>query len=237
MTESLPFEIQPQPDDRSCGPTCLQAVYRYFGKEVELGALIDDIPQLETGGTLAVQLGAHALSQGFGALILTYNLQLFDPTWFAKPGVDLAERLRKQAANKNDDGRLKLATEQYLEFLGRGGEVQHEVLNSALIRRFLRAGLPVLTGLSSTYLYQAARERPHDDKADDTGGEPVGHFVVLCGENAEERTVMVADPWPEPAVKGLVHTHRFDRVMCSILLGVLTYDANLLILFPKGQRP
>ena len=28
----LPVEILPQPDETTCGPTCLHAVFRYFGE-------------------------------------------------------------------------------------------------------------------------------------------------------------------------------------------------------------
>ena len=34
MRDLTVFEIQRQPDDVSCGPTCLHAVYRYFGDEL-----------------------------------------------------------------------------------------------------------------------------------------------------------------------------------------------------------
>ena len=30
------LEIQAQPDDLTCGPTCLHAVYRYFGDDVSI---------------------------------------------------------------------------------------------------------------------------------------------------------------------------------------------------------
>src|SRR5262245_33204098 len=60
MRDLKNFEIQRQPDDQTCGPTCLHAVYRYFGDELELDRLISEIPMLEQGGgTLEVMLGVH----------------------------------------------------------------------------------------------------------------------------------------------------------------------------------
>ena len=35
--------------------------------------------------TLAVLLGCHALRRGYEATIYTFNLQVFDPTWFEEP--------------------------------------------------------------------------------------------------------------------------------------------------------
>ena len=78
----LEFDIQPQPDNTTCGPTCLHALYRFHGDEMELEQTIAEVPKLEEGGTLAVLLGCHALARGFDAHIITCNLQVFDPTWF-----------------------------------------------------------------------------------------------------------------------------------------------------------
>ena len=39
----------PQPDDTTCGPTCLHAVYRYWDERVTLDEVIASVPRLETG--------------------------------------------------------------------------------------------------------------------------------------------------------------------------------------------
>jgi hypothetical protein len=82
----------------------------------------------------------------------------------------------------------------YLEFLSLGGQVRYEDLTPKLIRKFVSRGTPILTGLSSTYLYKEARELP-DSTHDDLRGDPAGHFVVLCGYTRETREVHVADPY------------------------------------------
>lgn len=231
----LPVGIRRQPSDSSCGATCLHAVYEYFGDSVPLGRLVDEVPELPAGGTLAVTLALHALRRGFSAELYTYNLQVFDPTWF-RPGVDLADKLRAQRAAKRSR-KLRGATEQYLEFLELGGTVHAEELTPALLRRFLKRDLPVLTGLSSTYLYQSAREL-EDGGTDDIAGGPVGHFVVLHGYHADRREVHVADPWhPNPVSPDPNYWVDIQRLLNSILLGIVTYDANLLVLEPKGDRP
>jgi hypothetical protein len=59
----------------------------------------------------------------------------------------------------------------------------------------------------------------------------VGHFVVLTGYDSETRNVFVADPFQlNPVSEGQQYAVNIDRVLCSILLGVLTYDANLVII-------
>lgn len=237
MAERLQLEILPQPDDRTCGPTCLHAVYRYHGLDLSLDEVIRDVRTLDSGGTLAVLLGNDALERGFEAILYTYNLQVFDPTWFTDDSVDIAERLMRQRAVKSGR-RLQAATRAYLEFIERGGDLRLADLTPALIRKYLTKKQPILTGLSSTFLYRAMREYGDDDDSDDIRGEPQGHFVVLAGYDADDRVVHVADPFLENPMVRRAHYYEvdIDRVIGSILLGVLTYDAVLLVVRPKRQN-
>lgn len=229
----LPFRIQAQPDDSTCGPTCLHAVYRYLGDETcTLDEIVAGVSELEEGGTLAVFLACDALRRGYRATIITYNLQVFDPTWFGPSDVDIASRLAKQSRAKHDP-KLRAATEGYLEFLRLGGVLKLEDLTSALVRKQLTKGWPILTGLSATYLYRSPREFGPENDEDDIRGQPVGHFVVLCGYNRKSREVVVADPlYPNPLSESHMYSVTIDRVINAILLGIITYDANLLVLRP-----
>lgn len=233
---ALDFEMQGQPDDASCGPTCLQAVYRFFGDDIPLDDVIAQVTRLAHGGTLAVNLANHALRRGYRAMIYTYNLTVFDPSWFEGKPVDLAERLSAQAKAKRSR-RLREATEAYLEFLSLGGELEMEDLTPALLRRWLSEDRPILTGLSSTFLYRTPREVGTETLVDDdVRGVPTGHFVVLCGWDPEERAVRIADPYAEnPRFQRHIYWLPAERVINAILLGVLTYDANLLLLDPPDR--
>lgn len=233
VTLTLPVRMRPQPDETTCGPTCLQAIYAYWGRDEAVEAVIARTRKLENGGgTFAVFLACDALRQGYSATIYTYNLMVFDPTWFVGR-VDIAERLRRQREAKTDE-RLHYVTEGYLEFLALGGRLRFVDLSRSLMRGILRRGLPILTGLSSTYLYRAVREHGPDDIPDDIRGTPSGHFVVLAGYDRRQRSVLVADPYgPHPY--GPTHEYwlSIDRVLGAILLGIVTHDANLLVI----QRP
>src|SRR5271163_3163697 len=78
----LNFDIKAQPDEVTCGPTCLHALYQYYNDSISLKEVIREVKSLKTGGTLAVMLGNHALKHGYKAYIYTHNLNIFDPTWF-----------------------------------------------------------------------------------------------------------------------------------------------------------
>ena len=232
----IALDIESQPDDTTCGPTCLQAVYRYFNDHLPLEQVIHDIVPLDQGGTLAVSLAAHALRRGYDATIYTYNLQLFDPTWFRDGrAVDIVRRLQAQRELKSDP-KLAVATDAYLEFFELGGKLRFEDLEPKLLERLFDAETPVLTGLSGTYLYACAREGPLD--YDDLGGEPAGHFVILCGYDREADTIRIADPLHDnPRYGAPYYDVDVRRLIRAILLGVLTYDANLLVLTPGDATP
>jgi len=230
------FQILPQPDDATCGPTCLQAVYGHFDDPLPLDAVIGEVEPLETGGTLAVNLARHALRRGYSATIYTYNLDMFDPTWFPPTRQDLARRLRAQADHK-EDPKLRSATSAYLDFLELGGRVEHEELSREFLARLLAEG-PLITGLCSTYLYSCQRELgAHQLVADDVRGHPTGHFVVLAGYDGLRDRVDVADPLVNrPDFDSHLYSVAVDRVIGAILLGVLTYDANLTVLRPPVTK-
>jgi hypothetical protein len=101
-------------------------------------------------------------------------------------------------------------------------------LSYALIHGLLRRGLPILTGLSATFLYRAAREHGPDDIPDDICGFPAGHFVVIAGYNRTRRMLLIADPYG-PTQE---YWSNIDRVIGAILLGIVTYDSNLLVIHP-----
>lgn len=237
MPSHRDFAIQLQPDGATCGPTCLQAIYRYWGDEVPLQEVVARVPQLDDGGVLAVHLGCHALRRGYSARIATLNLQLFDPSWFDGRAVDLRAKLVEQASHKSKR-KLRFATEAYLEFLDLGGEVVMPDISPATLAAILAEEVPVMTGLSATWLYRTYRETGVQPVDDDVRGVPQGHFVVLCGWDAERRRVRVADPErANPISREPIYEVDVDRLVAAIHLGVLTYDANVLTLRPGSRTP
>jgi hypothetical protein len=239
MDPTLPLDIRRQPDDTTCGPTCLHAIYRYYGDPISLDAVIDQVPQWQQGGTLAVYLAIHALRRGYQATIIPFNLNLFDPTWRGLSPDQIAAKLRDQLAFKQEQTGLGEVTRAYLEYLDLGGRLRFEVLTPALIRRYLKRGAPILTGLSATYLYNMVREYETGGQTvgDDVRGQSMGHFVVLWGYSRQDRCVLVADPLvPNPLAPGRYYGVDIYRLVCAIMLGILTYDGNLLIVRPRSGK-
>lgn len=230
--EPLAFPIVSQPTETSCGPTCLDAVYRYWGRPADLSEIIEQIPENEDGGTFSVILAIHALRRGYRATIFSYNLRVFDPTWFDLPPPELRAKLRQRAAVIRSK-KAKANIEAYDDFLELGGIARFDELTPALLADLLSHGRPIIAGLSATHLYRHIRALP-DGQDDDVRGEAEGHFVVLFAYDLERDLVHIADPYlKNPLANANLYTVGVQRLINAIMLGIVTYDANLLIIEPE----
>lgn len=237
VARELDVERILQPDEVTCGPTCLRKVFRFFGQPTPLDEVLSALERNEDGGTLAVFLGIAALKRGFNARIYSYDLRIFDPTWYDLSSEALTDKIFARFPYLSDEKRLRAAG-AYIRFLEMGGRLSFDDLTPALFKQIIDRGHPVLAGLSATYLYRYARERwdaqaqEHID--DDIRGEPTGHFVVISGYDQWGRVLTVIDPSEHfqhaEAVRVQVDS---DRLINSILLGDATYDAVLLEVWPK----
>ncbi|MDZ4714508.1 MAG: peptidase-C39 like family protein [Cytophagales bacterium] len=228
----LDFDIKAQPDEVTCGPTCLHAMYQYYKDDISLAQVIREVKQLKNGGTLAVMMGNHALERGYRAYIYTYNLNVIDPTWFKLSSPKIIHNLRRQMRYKKKRRELQVASKAYIKFLENGGKLLSAELDEKLITGYLKKSIPILSGLSATYLYGTEREIPKTNKYDSIRGEPVGHFAIINGYDTNSGSVSLADPMNPNPLKSQYYRVTFDRLLNSIMLGIVTYDANLLIIQP-----
>jgi hypothetical protein len=232
----LGFIVDEQLDDDTCGAACLHGIYRHYGDRVPLDDLARELELSDYSGTFDVFLANHALKRGYKVTLYTYNLQIFDPTWFELSRAEIRARLAAQAAVKQKWKRLQIATRGYDEFLALGGRLRFRDLEPALLRKYLKRGIPVITGLSATYLYRSVRDIPTTNADDDVRGEPVGHFVVLTGYRKDTREILIADPLRNnPLAASRYYAVKAHRLIGAILLGTMTYDANLLIVERKRK--
>lgn len=228
------IEILPQPTESTCGPTCLHSVYSYLGSEFDLQALIEEIPETESGGTFSVILALHALRNGFAASIYSYNLKTFDPTWEGLSSEAIASKLETRL-HRTRSPKARANLQAYVDFLKEGGTLSFEELTPALLKRILKKDTPIIAGLSSTHLYRDSRLNKDGDP-DDVHGDPEGHFVVISNWNASEKQFIVADPYRKnPVSAGQIYGVGVHRLINSILLGIVTYDANMLVIQSKSN--
>ncbi len=231
----LNVTVSKQPDDESCGITCLQAIYRYYGNEIPLETLKSEVEHWQTGGTVSVNLGRHALNSGFNAEIYPYNIKLFDPTWKKLNSKELQNKLnlsRKRTRSKKQ----KKVIGFYLDFLRKGGILKFDDLDEDLFDKLFSKKKPIIVGLSATYLYQSMRETPDNEENDIIGG-PVGHFAVVSAWDRAKRLVAIHDPMRKnPFSETGTYMLPFTKFTNAVMLGVLTYDENLLVISPETNH-
>lgn len=231
----LPVQRFIQPDDVTCGPTCLRNVYDFFGVHLELEQVLREIDRNDDGGTLAVFLGISARKRGFAARIYTYDLRIFDPSWYTLPAEELSEKIHARIPYLGTAKEVR-AAKAYLQFLKCGGQLAFDELTPTLLKDILDRDHPVLAGLSATYLYRMPRERIVTGTDvlvdDDVAGDAVGHFIVVNGYEHWGRRFALRDPSAHVPVsedgRQVVDAH---RLINAILLGDLTHDAVLLELW------
>lgn len=226
----MPVPRIEQPDEVTCGPTCLAQVYDYYGLEKPLDQVIEETPRLPDGGTLGAYLGIGAIKNGFSVQLYSYNLRVFDPTWRELEKPALLEKLAQRRAVVRSD-RLQRAITGYIDFLELGGEVRFAELTERTLTRIIARRRPIITGLNATHLYRTPREL--GEEYDDIRGNPVGHFVVLSGYYPKTGRFLVRDPSTHiPFSSSGTYLVRGDRLIAAILLGDITYDAVLLVVSP-----
>ncbi len=230
LPESVELEVPrfAQPDDCSCGPTCLRQVYAALGAPRDHAEVDASVRRTPDGGTVAVWLGLAALGAGYAATLYPFGVQVFDPTWWGLDGAALRAKLVARAATRDSaDARDYILS--YVEFLDAGGTIRFQELTRALLCSRLAAGHPLVCGLSATWLYREQRQDPITDTSDDVGGEPVGHFVTLSGYREWGADFAVCDPEADApfSADGRYHAPA-RRLLKGILLGDLTRDALLL---------
>lgn len=233
----IDIKINTQPDDETCGPTCLHAIYQYYGYPISLEEVTKTVQRSASGGTLAAYLGAHALERGFTASILINNMDIFDPSWFehSEASVNLAAKLDEQLEFKKDEG-IQQSSLAYKEFIRLGGIIKFKFLSVELLKEYFSYNLPIITGLSATYLYNSPREVYINKKSqfDDIKGTPLGHFVIIAGFDECHNQILVVDPFRENMLsRNNYYRVSAHRLINAILMGMITYDANLLIIQPR----
>lgn len=233
----LDFIMTTQPNDETCGATCLHSIYHYYGLNISLDRVIAEVERSRSGGTLGAYLGCHALKQGFKCTIYVNNVRFFDPTWFKNSGAPqelLISKLKAQCKFKHakDFVQVSKAFENYLSL---GGEVRFKTIDLNTFKEYFKKNIPILTGLSATYLYRSARECYTSDGVsyyDDLQGQPCGHFVVLCGYSDKRSHIHIADPYREnPFTHDNYYHVSIQRTINAIMMGALTYDAVMLMIY------
>ena len=144
-----------QPDDLSCGPTCLAQVYRYYGHDKRaVRTVIDETARNPDGGTLAVYLGVSALRNGFGAASTRTTCGSSIPPGGSSPAAIAQAGEAAPAPGRPARPKLQRSRAAYIEFLGPRRQGALPELTRELMVRILAAAVTPSSRVGATYLYR-----------------------------------------------------------------------------------
>jgi len=224
----IPLEPVCQPDECSCGLSCLKMVLACHGRSFFHDDLNELTPPNPDIGLYDSHLGLAAIQLGFAATIYTYNYRIFHPIWNRLSRKDLMGKLatRQMCAMTPQQA---LAAELYIEFLRAGGELLFYPLSRELILAHFNRDLPLIAALDMSFLYDCMAFY------DEFSEHRATHFVVLHGYNPEDNTFFISDPWysiPLPNKNGQYYIDA-DRVINAIFLGQERNDSAIIVIQKK----
>ena len=223
------LEMSPQPDKRTCGLSCLQSVYGYFDKRIDVCVLARAVPLIGGGGTWAVSLAVDALRRGFDV-----TLCVLSPTSAAKAACrDPAERRPVFASSAVPAIDLHA---QYTRFFELGGRLIYESFSWSNAARLLERNGPLILGVRVPDLYRSPGRSDALAFCSRNGSWRHAHFIVLSAFNSECGTAEIWDPCPNdrtglcrPSIMPAADLERAVEASLDEL------DAHILAVRPKPE--
>jgi hypothetical protein len=226
--------------DGYCGPYALTQIFNYYRYQITPEEVISQNARYFKNGSLDGYLGALAIEKGFQAILMPFNINIYDPSWKDLPSSLLSRKLQK--LKKTKDQYWQESINSHLFFLNHGGQIKFPELTPDLIYQYLKKKIPLLTSLCITALYQEPKTIAQIDprtrklklKHDEFTGNLIGHFCVVHGVDLKKQEIYISDPWhliPQHFSKTRNYKVSFSRFLTSLLYGTYTRDASLIAIF------
>lgn len=177
---------------KDCGPICVSMILRYYSiirdpaqVTEEIRSFDKDMVLPKDSFTYMPQLGSYFIKQGFKAEIVTFSPYLFVQK--DKEIVSILDRLTRfynDVKDKPVSDEIKRPAKYFVDFIKRGGNVTVKIPDEADIRSELASSRPILTGLTSNFLYP---------KQKDPGFNFHGNVIT----GIDDKYVYVNDPYAD----------------------------------------
>ena len=200
----------------SCISACSQAVFGYYGESIAQEEIME-ISENPKRGIALVEAGIFSLKRNYKPLIITNNINIFDPTWFKIDSSKLKLNLKKRAKFVDDLNQFMI--DKYIKFLDLGGEINFETISPALLKNYLSIKVPIIMELASTFLYKLAKSSQPGGFNDAIKGQIEGHGVVIAGFDKKDKFLII-DPNSKkgPSKKGVYWVNSAELMMSFALL-------------------
>lgn len=188
---NIPLRLQDL-GSADCGPVCVQMVLEYFGININLDSLKEDLHYVESG-TSAYDNGVLLLDKGLMVTAITAQPRLFPPDIIE--GITSEHMLSEVIQNKIDkikDQKDKDNLATFQKFITRGGKINLEIPSFSHIKNAIDSGNPVIALLVGQAL----------------GSKEGGfHFVVVSGY--DDTRVHITNPSQRSSQQGWFPIERF----------------------------
>jgi len=175
----------------TCGSSSLQQVLAYYGVKLGLDEILKDIKKYKYG-TFMPYLGLYAKRLGFMPKIVTYDVKVFDPTWFGLLVGQIIKKLETRSREMDVPHVYRSECKAFVRYLKAGGAIEFDFIKKGRIIKELERKRPVIVDVCSTILHRKERKNRVKDKYSDTSGEPMYHAVVVSGH--EKGKFIIVDP-------------------------------------------
>jgi hypothetical protein len=212
----------------SCIPACLQEVFGYYGESITQEEIMKTSENPKMGMSL-IEVGIFSLKHNYKPLIITNNVNIFDPTWFKLDSTKLKLNLKKRAKFVDDLNQFMI--DKYIKFLNLGGEINFETISPALFEKYLSMEIPIIMELASTFLYKLAKSSHPGGFDDAIRGQIEGHGVVIAGFDKKDKFLII-DPNSKksPSKTGVYWVDGAELMMSFALL-----EGKSLLLLQKSD--
>ncbi len=200
----------------SCIPACLQEVFGYYGEQISQEEImkISENPKL---GMALAEAGIFSLRHNYRSLIITNNINIFDPTWFKLDSNKLKLNLNKRA--KFVDDLSQFTIDKFIKFLDFGGEINFETISPALFKKYLSIEVPIIIELASTFIYKLAKSSRPGRFDDAIKGQIEGHGVVIAGfDNKDNFLIIDPNSKKSPSKAGVYWVNSVELMMSFAFL-------------------
>ncbi|MBD3362355.1 hypothetical protein GF362_01395 [Candidatus Dojkabacteria bacterium] len=226
MKDNFP-NIKQKADSSACGPSCLQAIYKYYGKDLKLKMILEDLHIDKDTSTYVSQLARHLNTNHLSTTLISSNPFVVSPDWKAKPKKVVIKELKEWILHHFNKGKVEniwIKEALYLLFyLQEGGNLKISNITTDLIDKYLEDQNLILCCLAENWIW-GKRKISKVVEYDNIKGHVNGHFVIVYDKNKGD--YQISDPYPT-SIENKEGLYAINKE--ELLTATLTWSHEILI--------
>lgn len=230
MNKQLFPNIKQKVTSNTCGPSCLEAIYRHYGKDRGLEGILEDLHITKEESTYGPQLARHLNNNGFKTCICSSDPNVVSPEWRNASVDSIIEDLKGWIIYHFDKKVDKIWIKKalfLLFYLQEGGNLQVNDVTRSFLDKSLQEGNIILACVAESWIWKK-RKISKVAKYDNIKGKVHGHFVVVYEQ--EDEKYLISDPYPTN-IQDKEGLYKVDKD--TLITSILTWSSEILIIKDK----